>query len=170
MNNEPEHYNLKVGHNKNYKLRFPVAERFLRDTMPDTIRWYPEYAWGIQNNKGTWIGFAGLFNFGWFTELGSLWIRDDCRGMGLSEHLTTARVDYILDRKDLFKNQIFISRINHNWSPKILMNLGFKKANFTDWDNDHILYAKREDLIRTNKAVWKGFGDDFHAKWSDTTD
>ena len=79
-------------------------------------------------------------------------------------------VNHILDRKDLFKNQIFISRINHNWSRKILMNLGFKKANFTDWDNDHILYAKREDLIRTNKAFWKGLGDDFHAKWSDTTD
>ena len=28
----------------NLKIKFPVAERYLRDSqMPDTMRWYPEY-------------------------------------------------------------------------------------------------------------------------------
>lgn len=148
-------------------IEFPVAERFLKDTMPDTIRWYPEYAWGLKDSRENWVGFAGLFNFDWFAEFGSLWIHPSYRGQGWARKLTEARVDYILDRESLFKNRIFLSRIELDYSPKVLLDVGFKVANFLDEGGGIIVTARREDLIRTEPPKWKGFSNDFHGKWID---
>lgn len=125
----------------NLKIKFPVAERYLRDSqMPDTMRWYPEYAWAVMGPSTTVLGCAGVFDFGWFLEFGSLWIHPSIRGQGWARKLTEARIEYLKINKNRFP-KLLISRPNNQASRHTLVSVGFKPTDINDGEGDIIYVA-----------------------------
>ena len=134
------------------EIKFPVAVRYLRDSkMPDTMRWYPEYAWAIMGPDTTVMGCAGVFNFGWFTELGSLWVDETIRGPGWGRQLTAARINFLQDHqyypdKKRKCPDLVISRPRNQVSRHILTSVGFKPSYIDDGAGDFIYYAYLKGL------------------------
>lgn len=132
------------------EIRFPVSVRYLRDSqMPDTMRWYPEYAWAVMGpgtldtNSTFVLGCAGVFNFGWFLEFGSLWVHPSIRGQGWARKLTEARIEYLKTNKNRFPN-LLISRPNNQASRYTLASVGFEPTGIDDGEGD-IIYIKYID-------------------------
>jgi RimJ/RimL family protein N-acetyltransferase len=132
--------------NLDLEIRFPVAERYLRDSqMPDTQRYNPEYAWAVMGPSTTLLGCAGVFDFGWFLEFGSLWVHPSIRGQGWARKLTEARIKYLKTNRDRFPN-LLISRPNNQASRHTLAAVGFKPTGIDDGEGDIIYIAYLKGL------------------------
>lgn len=155
-----------VGRSK-IDIVFPVTERFIRDNVPASVRYYCLYAWGLWDNElEQWEGFAGIHTGEVFDEFGSLWIRERARGQGWARKLTEARVQYVLDHPELFSG-MYISRIRRGYTEKPLLDAGFgrmlynvpckelsfsrKELSFSppviDKGGDPIYFANQESLV-----------------------
>lgn len=128
------------------EIRFPVAERYLRDSqMPDTQRYNPEYAWAVMGPGTTLLGCAGVFDFGWFLEFGSLWVHPSIRGQGWARKLTEARVEYLKTNRNRFPD-LLISRPSNQASRHTLAAVGFKPTSIADGEGDIIYVAHLKGL------------------------
>ena len=136
---------------KKMEIKFPVAARYLRDSqMPDTMRWYPEYAWAIMH-EGSVMGTAGIFAGGWYSELGSLWVHESIREKGWGKKLTKARVDYLCENRERFPD-LMISRPTNVPSKRSLVSLGFRPTEIYDEfvGGDRIYVAYIHELCGTH--------------------
>ena len=128
------------------EIRFPVAERYLRDSqMPDTQRYNPEYAWAVMGPDTIILGGAGVFDFGWFLEFGSLWVHPSIRGQGWARKLTDARIKYLKANLDRFPD-LLISRPSSQASRHTLESVGFKPTGIHDGEGDIIYIAYLKGL------------------------